>query len=204
MRLFVALDLPDDVRERIIQFVADMRPFAPDARWMASASWHITLAFLGERPEAGLPGLKLALAKIQCAEVPIMFRDYGFFPNPQSARVFWAGIEGGSLLETLAHKVSDAAGVGRLIAEYHPHLTLARAGGSRDSGAPTRQAQDRLKKRFARLQSELASVRQLDFGAMIAREFYLYQSRLSDQGSTYEKLERFALSTPHAATERTA
>jgi len=200
MRLFVALDITDDIRERIATFISETRPFAPDARWTAPESWHVTLAFIGERSENILPTLKGELAKVQCNETQVAFRGYGFFPHPGSARVFWVGIEAAKDLAMLASEVSRASGVEMTKAEdYHPHLTLARAGGARVSGAPGKQVTDRPNKRFGSLQAELANIAPPDFGSMIAREFYLYRSHLTTHGSTYEKLERFELahlSTP--------
>lgn len=34
MRIFIALDIDDTIRERIERFVEGVSPFAPDARWM--------------------------------------------------------------------------------------------------------------------------------------------------------------------------
>ncbi len=51
MRLFVALDLDDAIRNRIARFLDGVRAFAPDARWVQPESLHITLKFIGEQSE---------------------------------------------------------------------------------------------------------------------------------------------------------
>ena len=48
MRLFVALDIDADIRDRITAFRDQMRPLAPDVRWVGPETFHITLQFLGE------------------------------------------------------------------------------------------------------------------------------------------------------------
>ena len=51
MRLFVALDIDEDIRGRIARFLDGVRGFAPDARWVRPESLHVTLKFIGEMPE---------------------------------------------------------------------------------------------------------------------------------------------------------
>ena len=48
MRLFVALDIDAQIRRRIAEFRDQMRPLAPDVRWVGPETFHITLQFLGE------------------------------------------------------------------------------------------------------------------------------------------------------------
>ena len=52
MRLFVALDIEDEIRNRIAEFVDEVRELAPQARWVAIDSLHVTLKFIGEKPIA--------------------------------------------------------------------------------------------------------------------------------------------------------
>jgi 2'-5' RNA ligase len=47
MRLFVALDIDDNLRGRIARFLDGVRGFAPDARWARPESLHVTLKFIG-------------------------------------------------------------------------------------------------------------------------------------------------------------
>jgi len=193
MRLFVALDIPDDIRERIGRFVEGVRGFADDARWARPESLHVTLTFIGEQPESKLEALKNALSGIRPVPSEIHFRGYGFFPTPKSARVFWIGLEAGPPLASLAAAVDEALSVLGIPKEqraFSPHLTLARASGA--SGAPGRGKGDGPSPTFAHLQEKLLAWPSPDFGTMTAREFFLYQSQLSPKGSRYTKLARFA------------
>jgi 2'-5' RNA ligase len=48
------------------------------------------------------------------------------------------------------------------------------------------------------VQKRLAGIPSPEFGTMTAREFFLYRSQLSSEGSRYTKIARFALSTQEA------
>ena len=50
MRIFIALDIDDSIRERIKRFMEGVRGFDPEARWVRPESLHITLKFIGEKP----------------------------------------------------------------------------------------------------------------------------------------------------------
>ena len=194
MRLFVALDLPDDVRERIHDLVSAVRPLASNVRWVDPESFHVTLKFMGEQPESRLDEFESALSRVHVNEFELIFRGCGFFPNPKSARVLWVGIEAGEQLSKLASELDSrlaAVGIEKEKRAFSPHLTLARA--KDGSGAPGRQKGDRPNQSFAAVQKHLAGIASLKFGTMTAREFYLYRSQLSSQGSRYTRLARFPL-----------
>jgi 2'-5' RNA ligase len=194
MRIFVALDLDDAIRERISRFVEGIRDLAPDARWMKPESLHITLKFIGEQPDAGVEQIKNVLSAIHANPPPIQFRGYGFFPTPNSARVFWIGMNAGPELATLAAAIDDktaALGIAREDRPYSPHLTIARATGG--SGSPHRHPSDKPNRAFQRLQEKLTALPTPEFGTMTPREFFLYQSQLSPKGSNYTKLAAFPL-----------
>jgi len=194
MRLFIALDIDDAIRERIARFVEGVRNFAPDARWMKPESLHLTLKFIGEQPDASVEKIKQALATIEVATTEIHFRAYGFFPTTKSARVFWIGMEAGPQLAALAAAIDEKIaplGIPKEDRPFSPHLTLARGPGG--SGSPRQRKEDKPNRTFSYLQEKLAALPTPEFDTMTPREFFLYQSHLSPKGSTYEKLARFAL-----------
>jgi 2'-5' RNA ligase len=194
MRIFIALDIDDAIRQRIQRFMEGVSGFAPDARWVRPESLHTTLKFIGEKPVETVEEIKRALFCIQVGPVDITFRGYGFFPTAKAARVFWVGIESGPQLHALAKAVDEATfalGIPKEDHAFAPHLTLARGGGR--SGAPRWRKGDAPDKNFQRLQEKLTALPTPDFGTMAAHEFFLYQSQLSQGGSRYTKIERFAL-----------
>jgi len=198
MRIFVALDIDDAIRERLQLFLDGVQGFAPDARWVRPESMHVTLKFIGEKPAEAVEDIKRTLANIQVNAFEISFRGFGFFPSAKAPRVFWVGIEAGPRLAELAKAVDEAMaalGVAKEEHAFSPHLTLARRGGSgkHSCGAPGQRKSDVPNRAFQRLQKKLAAVPAPEFGTMTAREFFLYQSQLMRGGSRYTKIERFGL-----------
>ena len=112
MRLFTAIDLPEEMLEKIEEFLARLRPLAK-LRWTAVENLHITTKFIGEWPEGRIEEMIGALGRVaiplQAASLPhIAIRGVGWFP-----RVFWAGVEGGEPLAALARATELAvAGLG--------------------------------------------------------------------------------------------
>jgi RNA 2',3'-cyclic 3'-phosphodiesterase len=195
MRVFIALDIDDSVRERISRFMEGVRGFAPDARWVRPESLHITLKFIGEQPPEKIEEIKRSLSSIPMQPLQIAFHGCGFFPTLKSARVFWIGIEAGAEMANLATRVDEAVSVLGIPKEeraYSPHLTLARGAGR--SGAPGRRKDDGPNKNFNRLQEKLNAMPIPEFGTMTAREFFLFESQLLRGGARYTKIARFASS----------
>jgi 2'-5' RNA ligase len=189
MRLFVALDIDEGIRGKILQFMEDVRGFAPDVRWVRPESLHVTLKFIGERSDAD--AIKQALSQIQVKPFEMAFHGLGFFPTQKSARVFWIGIQSAAL-PSLARAVDEAVislGITKEAHVFSPHLTLARSG----SGRPSNKPGDRPTRNFKDLQAKLAVLPVPKFDTITAREFFLYQSQLSPKGSHYTKLAAFTL-----------
>ena len=192
MRIFVGLAIEEEIRRRIARFITEMRELAPDVRWVTPESLHVTLKFIGEKPDASVKQVEESLASVSATAFNISFRGAGFFPTAQSARVFWIGIEADAGLAKLASAIEDALfaiGIPKESRVFSPHLTLARTG----SGAPSRQRSDKQNKRFERLQQRLSNAPFREFGTMTSRQFFLYRSQLSRQGSRYSKIAQFEL-----------
>ena len=190
MRVFVALDIDDAIRERISRFMEGLHGFAPDARWVRPESLHVTLKFVGEKPPEFVEKIKQALSSVQANSTDITFRGYGFFPGPKAPRVFWIGIESRPQVASLASAVDDTLvtlGIQKEEHAFSPHLTLARAGGrsAREKGHAPND--------FQHLQEKLAALTIPDFGEMKPREFFLYQSQPQRGGSRYTKIATFPL-----------
>jgi 2'-5' RNA ligase len=194
MRIFIALDIDDDIRERIVRFVEGVRGFAPGARCVRPESLHVTLKFIGEKSPDDVEQIQKALQTVKTGAVEIRFRGYGFFPGAKAPRVFWAGIEARPQLASLAALVDEkmsSLGIPKEEHAFSPHLTLARGAGR--SGSRRASKGDLGNHTFQRLQEKLSALPTLEFGNMTAHEFFLYHSQLSPKGSRYTKLAAFAL-----------
>jgi RNA 2',3'-cyclic 3'-phosphodiesterase len=143
MRLFVAIVPPDTALDELQRAVAPLRVAAPELRWTGRASWHLTLAFLGEVPEEVLPDLATRLER-GARRHPLQrlaIAGGGAFPSARRAQVLWTGISGDDkALASLADSVE--AGARRSGApppgqhkKFRAHLTLARCRAPADVSA---------------------------------------------------------------------
>jgi 2'-5' RNA ligase len=180
VRLFVALEIPSEVRENLTAMLESLRAISKDLRWMRPGNLHVTLKFLGEVPETKLDAARTALAEIRSEQpVTLEFRGLGFFPNEKHPRVFWAAIEASKNLIKLAVDIEGAMenlGIPREQRPFSPHLTLARfeRPGLSD-----------------KLRGAIAKNAQRDFGTLRTHEFQLIQSKLKPSGAEYTTLASF-------------
>ena len=130
MRLFVALDFPEAVRESLRELIARLKPLSRAARWVRPEGMHVTLKFIGETDSQKVVSLRVALGAIHSPQpVEMHFRGLGFFPNERKPRVLWCGVESSSNLAELAAAVERALvplGFPPEGRDFMPHLTLAR------------------------------------------------------------------------------
>lgn len=188
MRLFVAIDIADEIRSALADACAKLKPAAPDARWVRPESLHLTLKFIGEQPEERVEAIRAALA---AARVPAAFRLglYGlhFFPQRRSPRVlavFLNGEKGHPEMAELAKQIDCQLGPLQIPREeraYRGHLTVARL--------------DPRSKHDA-LETALADMMRREWGEFEVREFHLVRSELKRGGALYTRLESFRLGEP--------
>lgn len=181
MRLFVALDIPEEVRAALAALVTTLRPACKSARWTRIEGLHVTLKFIGEAPPDKLEAIRSAVSLLAFrAPVPILFRGLGFFPNARRPRVLWAGVEAGPALAELAGAIENALGplgIARETRAFSPHLTLARFDEPRGLEA---------------LHTAIEKAGATEFGSATAREFHLYQSVLKRGGAEYTRRATFS------------
>ena len=182
MRLFVAMDIPEDVRAAISAIVARLRPACSKVRWVRIEGLHVTLKFIGETPSDKVLEIKSALASVPSRPpIALIFRGLGFFPNARRPRVFWTGVEAGPELAELAAAVGAVLhplGFAREERAFAPHLTLARFDEPRGLDA---------------LRAAVDTPEAFEFGGATASEFHLYQSELKRGGAEYTRLATFPL-----------
>jgi 2'-5' RNA ligase len=180
MRLFVAMDIPEEVRSAIGALAAKLRIACPDARWTRIEGLHVTLKFIGETPAEKTESIKTALAAIPSRPpISMNFRGLGFFPNERRPRVLWAGIEANSELAEFAAAVEavlEPLGIPSEERPFSPHLTLARFDTPRGLHA---------------LHAAIENAGLVEFGGTTAKEFYLYQSVMKRGGAEYTRLATF-------------
>ena len=185
LRLFVAVDMPEEVGIALEEAVRPWRERLDGGRWVPRDNWHVTLKFLGRT----YPRL-VAMVQSVCGEVaaevaPFQVRvsGLGVFPGPGRARVLWAGLDDreGRLVELAAALDS------RLAKEFTPekraftpHLTVARF------NPPVTM----------REHAEALAAAEIGAPEFVVDRLVLYRSHLSPRGARYEALEGFPLGAP--------
>ncbi|MGF1425212.1 RNA 2',3'-cyclic phosphodiesterase [Kitasatospora sp. LaBMicrA B282] len=149
MRLFVAVDPTPAAVQELAVTAAPLHalPGAERLRWTEQESWHLTLAFLGEVPADRVPELGAALAQTALGYRAHRLRLAG--GGRFGDRVLWVGLAGQTwalralaraVLQVTTELTAELGGDREPELEYHPHLTLARAGRGGHPGREERAA----------------------------------------------------------------
>ncbi len=132
LRLFIAIEVPDPVKESVEEAFRPWREEFPKVRWAPRENWHVTLKFLGRtwpRLADWVPQQVEAAAR-DVEPFRTRITGVGGFPSPAKARVVWAGLDDeDGRTSGLAARIE-----GSLLEEFpaekrafHPHLTVARS-----------------------------------------------------------------------------
>jgi 2'-5' RNA ligase len=178
LRLFVAVDIPREVRELVREGVAPLRERYQRARWVPLENQHVTLKFLGTTWPRLVGWVSDRVGQVAAGYEPFeaWVTGLGAFPSTRRARVLWVGLEdlpgrlgriAAELEEVLAKEFTPE---GRA---FRPHLTLARF----DPPVGLEGLQD-IATRSAPFRVE---------------ELVLYRSHLQRPAPVYERLAAFAL-----------
>lgn len=168
IRLFVGIELPGTVRERL----AGLGGGVPGAKWVSPENMHLTLRFIGEVEYGVADDLDAALAKLQAPRFALTLDGIGFFGKPAAARTLWVGVRKCEALMRLQGKIEIAAqrlGLPAEARKYSPHVTLARL---RGAAAPRLQ-------RFVETNGHFLA------GPLPVERFVLFSSALGSGGSVY-------------------
>ncbi len=181
MRLFFALELPDQVRDKLRPVIDRARRAAPGGVGFTRVEQlHFTLAFLGET-ERFDDACAAAAAVSDLPAFDLAIGGGGAFPSPSRPRVLWLAVtEGAAPLCAVAEKLAAGLRERNFALEdrkFRPHLTLGRVKPRGDREA--RRALESLPS------GELVRFR--------AREIVLVQSVLGANGAKHTVLQAFAL-----------
>ena len=180
MRVFIAVELPNEIRQSLGDVQQALRPLTNSARWVAPESIHITLKFLGEIPDKTVADVDSAITGVSWKTFQVTVRGVGFFPGTRSPRVFWAGMEAPTmqgLAEQLDRRL-ERVGFEAEKRAFRPHITLARARETRIDASLVTAAQQ---------------YKDHEFGSFIVNRLFLFKSTLKPAGSVYEKLKEYLL-----------
>jgi 2'-5' RNA ligase len=125
MRLFVALDLPWEIKEEL----SDLSCNIPGARWVPTDNFHLTLRFIGEASRLQAEEIDLALATLRGRSFSFALSGLGWFEKAGRASCLWVGVERNADLARLQAKVETALhriGLPPDRRRFTAHVALAR------------------------------------------------------------------------------
>ncbi len=189
MRLFWAINLPEEIKERLWRIQTLLQGAGADARWVEKENLHLTVQFLGEVEVSRIDALISAARKALLTQkaFPLQLGGLGVFPDPRRPRVLWAGVAGGGneLLEIyrLIGEAMEPLGFPLPERPFSPHLTLARIRSPRG-----------VEKLMLRVQ-QLGDA-STGLGTVPVSSVDLMQSELTRSGPIYTLLARISLESP--------
>ena len=130
LRLFAAVEIPEEIRGALAEAVKPVRERFPKARWVPIQNQHVTVKFLGSTYPRLVDWVTGSISTVtgHHAPFPTRVEGLGAFPNAHRARVLWAGLHDDGRLERLAAALDEA--LAREFAPekrgFTPHLTVAR------------------------------------------------------------------------------
>jgi len=185
MRLFVAVHLPDEMKEELYaSFSGAVKGRVRGLRFVAPANVHVTLKFLGETDEGLMPSIEEKLKTVADEHRPFTMKvnGAGAFPDVKRPRVVWAGVrEGREKLAELAKAVENVLEPLGFEPERRPfrgHVTVARV---KNPAA-------------AKAVGEIVATNEgRDFGSFEITGFSLVKSELKPNGAVYSDVREFDL-----------
>lgn len=127
VKLFVAMDLPSEVKDYMYGLQGRLKSPAAKIKFVSKKHFHLTVKFLGEVDESKVPEIVERLSKLKRQKVGVRLSGLGFFPSEHDARVVWVGMEPEGKVNKIAQDVD-----GELLdlfpgeQKFSPHLTLGR------------------------------------------------------------------------------
>ncbi len=170
-RLFVAIDLSDEIKSSLVQLCSGVT----GAKWVRREHMHLTLRFIGDVDTQLFETIREALSSIRSTPFDLSLQGVGQFPTRGAARVLWIGLDAPPLLSQLQRQIEAALveiGIKPEARAFSPHITLARL-----KTPPHPESIRQFLKHHADYHSSSIPI----------HEFALYSSVLAPDGSTYHR-----------------
>ncbi|NLV26494.1 MAG: RNA 2',3'-cyclic phosphodiesterase [Methanomicrobiales archaeon] len=173
VRLFVAIDLPDDIRDQLRVVQDSVRSSRSRLTLVDRESMHITLKFLGEVRGSHLTMITEMLQTIEISPFSLEMGLIGTNSN-KAPRIVWAEVNDTGQCRSLAEMIDSALvtlGFEPEKRKFKPHITIARV----------RQFHESLFEAVAFVASSCS-------GTIPVSEFILKKSELTSNGPIYTNI----------------
>jgi 2'-5' RNA ligase len=174
MRVFIALELPEEIKKEIAKLQEKLRKAGAKATWVKPEIAHLTFAFLGSVTHNELGIIHKILGEIKAKRIQLELGSLGCFPNPERARIVFIELQGGLKgVHYLANQIRQNLKKEKIQFDDRPfvaHVTLGRV---------------RRRQNLTHILKGVKS-KKLEF---LVQEITLNQSELDSSGPIYSKLK---------------
>ncbi len=178
MRIFIALELPEEIKKEIAKLQKKLRKAGAKATWVKPEIVHLTLAFLGSVTHKQLEIIHKILGEITFKPIKLELGLLGCFPNPERPRIIFVELRGDlKELHYLANQIRQNLKKEAIQFDNKPfvaHITLGRV-----------KKRQNLTHIFKGIKPK-----KIEF---LAQEITLNQSELTSSGPQYTKLKTLHL-----------
>lgn len=181
IRLFIALEISDDVINLVINERDKLLGKEKSIRWESRDKLHITLKFLGDTDKALIGNIEQAIEVIvkNSKSFQMELGKFGVFRRNGEPKILWVGLKGSKELERIVNEIGDSFtkfGYSKDERTFKPHVTILRFRGH-----------ERIDKILELLEVKLPEKEYM------AKYITLYKSELTKGGSVYTAIKRFQL-----------
>jgi RNA 2',3'-cyclic 3'-phosphodiesterase len=180
IRLFIALQIPVEIQNRIISLCKSIFIDYHSYSWEQKEKIHLTLKFIGDFDEAHLPELLEELQFFNDVKLfYLQLTRLGLFYNEDIPKILWVGLNSDERLIELAKNLNDRLEKFKIRSEkkkFKPHLTLLRI-------------KNQVSESFINT-VKTSHLEKIDF---VSNRIVLMQSTLTKRGSIYNQVKIFEL-----------
>lgn len=175
MRLFIAIDIPKEIKDKLFDLQKQIGSDLAKISWVHKKNLHLTLKFLGELPENKVEGIKERLRTIKLNSFEVELNSLGVFPNENRIRVIWVGLKSEHIYELQIKIDQELLDLFSKDTRFQSHLTLGRV-------------------KFIKNKEKLKEKLKLKCdGRFFVKKFKLIKSSLTREGPIYETIEEYKL-----------
>jgi 2'-5' RNA ligase len=187
MRTFIAIELPQEVRDALSRLQNQLKSSGADVKWVAPENIHLTLKFIGDIDDIKLDKIIRIIEDIAKNKNSFYIHlcSIGAFPKLSYPKVIWAGIDkGDSETKEIAKELEERiekAGIPKEDRPFSSHITIGRL----RSYLNREKLVQNLENVMREFQTE-----NLEFNVT---EITLFKSTLTPKGPIYEILKEASL-----------
>jgi RNA 2',3'-cyclic 3'-phosphodiesterase len=175
MRAFIAIELPQSLKENIKHIQGALEKHIPNCKWIKPQNIHLTLKFLGEVDDRRIDEIKTVLERSanNFSVFTCNLKNIGFFPDQKAAQILFISTDNEDYLGSISKNIQEGlSAIGfQKEAGFKSHITLARI---------------KIPLNIAQLQERIKSVE--PSGQFQIKEFSFFKSTLTKDGPIYQKI----------------